>query len=179
MTDSTPEPNPDPSPDVAEEPSAGAECCGQTGNRNVLWIHTRTPEEVRALLAEEGLDKAPLVGWGARPEHANPPSVFSMSALNNAFCGNGLRVVTDGANRRWPRARPTASLICAQCGRGRCLGNPPRGWSSGRRRWYQWFTDRGVTLQSYRTTATAYDGMGVFTVAEVDLERIDALGGKR
>lgn len=157
---------------MAEEKPAT--CCGQSGTRHVMWIHTRTPEQVRAVLAEDDLDCLPFLGWAARPEHANAPTLPERLTLQGAFCGKGLRVITDGANRRWPRARPTAVIVCAECGRGRCLGNPPRGWASGRHRWYQWFTDRGVNLKGHRSTSTVYDGMAVFTVAEVDPEALNA-----
>lgn len=152
---------------------APAACCGQTGKRHTLWLHSRTTDEIAAIAAEDDLGDVtpaglPIIGWAARPEHAGPPPTpLHARTLRSGFDGRGLRVIAEGANRRWPRARPTAVLVCAECGRGRCLGNPPRGWASGRPRWYQWFTDHGVNIAAYRTSSTVYDGMAIFTVAEV------------
>jgi hypothetical protein len=151
---------------VAEEKPAA--CCGQTGTRSVLWMHTLDDEAMRAVVAEDSVDDArvPLSFWASRPEHAAPPATpMHRVVLDTAFNGRGLRVIVEGCNRRWPRARPTAVLVCAECGRGRTLGNPPRGWASGRKRWYVWFHDQGVTIEGYLTSATVYDGIGAFRAA--------------
>lgn len=141
--------------------SAG--CCGYEGDsfgRAVLWVCTLGDEAIADLFAETEI---PAMTWATRPEHAEPPPTpMHREVLRSAFCGDGLRLVVEGCNRRWPRPAPTAALICAVCGRGRRLGSPPRGWPSGRRRWHRWLADRGIDIGRYVTTTTVYDGMAVF-----------------
>lgn len=147
-----------------------AECCGLMGDRSLLWLYALTTDEIRALVDEERREVpangwVPWVAWGTRREHAAPPrSVVHLETLRDAFCGSGLRVVVEGCNRRWPRPAPTASLVCADCGRGRGLGSPPRGWPSGRRRsrWHSWFQRQGIHLSGLRVSSTAYNGFAGF-----------------
>lgn len=140
-----------------------AACCGQSGNRFLWWMHTLDDESVRAVFAEDTAALSDLCFWATRPEHDVPPATaMHRAVLQHAFEGTGLRVIVEGCGRRWPRSRPTAALVCAECGRGRPLGNPPRGWARGRPRWYVWFHDHGIKLEGRIATAAVYDGLAAF-----------------
>lgn len=145
-----------------------APCCGQTGTRNLMWLYTRDLDETAAIIAEADLGPLPFSAWAPRPEHVPPPPTeMHRETLRGAFCGEGLRLVVEGCNRKWPHARPTAVLVCAECGRGRSLeGKAPRGWVEGNRRWRAYLLGRGVYLKRYRTAATVYDGLVAYIAEE-------------
>lgn len=142
-----------------------APCCGQTGERSLLWMYVQDDDTARTVITEDTVGHVPLGFWATRPEHATPPATgIHRLVLEDAFTDAGLRLIVEGCNRRWPRPRPTAALVCAECGRGRILPNPRRGWGSGKR-WHMWVHDQGVIIEGYLTSATVYDGIAVFRAA--------------